>query len=314
MRAGFLAIVSSCILAAGFPAQGEDQPMSGAAKAQAIKELFRDRQPVDLVAFVTEDGTDLYRPPEWVAWCEQFLADFREQRGIDHIEPVARSLRYDDPVFRPWQDRCPVLAFNVRSSSLPIVSARGKRADWLGSLPPHMPDGSPFLDYEYGTRDFQLFEGDFDNDDDDNGDTEVIFFSDAFYSCWDLIAQGERFPLAPPPLDRSWNTILPPQDVPPSVPRLADAEYRILDLDRCQSKTLAYVESNYDRQGHAVQGYVNGLIKYRGLYQIFSLFTGENEKGGWIQLNAHVIRPQREPTRGHPVDNGGPPFCAFVPR
>lgn len=314
MRAGFLSILSLCVLAVCLPAKGEDQPMSGAAEAQFIRDLLRDRRPPHLLAFITEDGTDLYRPREWVAWCEQFRADFGEQRGIEHVEPVVQSQRYDDPVFRPWQDRCPILAFNARSVHRSGQYPPGARGDWLRGLPSHMPDGSWLLDYQYGTRDFKLFQGDYDNDAYDDGYEEVIFFSDAFYSYWALIARDERFPLALPPLDRNWNDVMPGDALPADMFIDLAAEYRLLDLDKCLSSHLADVSSPYYSRGGGGTPY-HGLIKYRDQYYMFEMGVGEGKAVGSYNLDLTAMKPHREATRGRPVDDiEGPPYCRFLPQ
>lgn len=306
-------LVCACVLAAGSSAEHEAQSAAVADKAGTLRGVLRDRRPPILLDFVTEDGTDLYRPREWVEWCEQFGADFREQRGIEHVEPVAQSQRYDDPVFRPWQDRCPLLAFNARGASWLLRQLPpGSRGDWLRNLPPHMPDGSEIVDYQYGTRDFKLFEGDFDNDRYDHGAKEVIFFSDAYYSYWDLIAGDERFALAPPPLDRNWNDVMPSGALPASQFIFISADYRFLDLDRCLSRKAAEVTSPYYTMLDKGARFYNGLIKYRGQYYFFELETGEKAIAGSYNLKLTVIKPQREAMRHEPVDVDGPPYCRFT--
>ena len=44
--------------------------------------------------------------------CRRLGEDLRTQTGITHVEPVARSKYYHDPVFQPFRDRCPGLELN----------------------------------------------------------------------------------------------------------------------------------------------------------------------------------------------------------
>lgn len=315
MRGCPLLSVVMCIgvLSADMPAAAQDRSRAATDKAELIRTVLRDLRSPGLMDFVTEDGTDLYRPREWVEWCEQFGADFHEQRGIEHVEPAAQSERYDDPVFRPWQERCPLLAFNARAVSWWLRELPpGPRGDWLRGLPPHMPDGSEIIDYQYATRDFQLFEGDFDNDDYDEGGKEVIFFADAYYSYWDLIARDERLLLAPPPFDRNWNDVVPTAAVPADLFVDISADYRFLDLDRCLSRRAAEVWSPYYTRLDRGTRFHSGLIKYRGQYYFFELETGEKAIAGSYNLELTVIKPQREAMRHEPVDVDGPPYCRFT--
>ena len=177
-----------------------------------------------------------------------------------------------------------------------------------------MPDGRWLDNYQYGTRDFQLFIGDFDNDPYDYGGEEVIFFSDAFYSYWELIARDERFPLALPPVDRNWNDVMPPDKVPAGLFIDISAEYRFLDLDKCLSSKLEEVSSPYYTWGRIrKRPEAQGLIKYRNQYYIYELGAGVTREAVSYDLDIEALKPQREPTRGRPVDVEGPPYCHFYP-
>lgn len=307
MRLSLVGLLAASLLDLGSRALGDDRPAFESDKVEFIKAMLRDLQPPELRDFLTEDGVYHHRPYKWVKWCEQFRADFSEQRGIEYVEPVARSDRYDDPVFKPWQDRCPALAFNARSLPLmPGAMPPGARGDWLRSLPRHMPDGNEMLDYQYGTRDFKLFQGDFDNDPDDDGAEEVIYFSDGFYSYWELIARDERFPLTVPPLNRNWNDVVSSDAVPADISIDISAEYRLLDLHHCRSSKLVAVWSPYYTHWPEAAESYNGLIKYRGQYFIF-----EFKPGNPYRLEIEALQPRRVPTHGHPVEDIEPPYCWF---
>src|SRR5262245_23755339 len=69
------------------------------------------------------------------AWCAALTVDFPAQRGIVHVEPVARAERYDDLAFTPWQDHCPTLSMNeIELGTQPLAALEG-----LDVTPP-LPD------------------------------------------------------------------------------------------------------------------------------------------------------------------------------
>lgn len=316
----FLAIGLATLGASALLAHNPDSapPGSEAEKAAVIRGLFRAAPPANLLSFFSEDGTQLERPPKWVAWCERFMTDFRAQNGIEYVEPVAKSQSYDDPAFRIYQNQCPQLAFNARSDAFFPEDVPGPRGEWLKSLPPHMPDGSPMRDLQFGTRDFKLFEGDYDNDAGDDDAWETIFFADGYYSYWNLVARDERFALEYPPLDRSWNESISPGLVPDAVSRDYYGEYRLVDLNRCQTKPLAQPASRYySSQGQSKVSsrfLINGLIRYRGQYYLFDLRMGdlakpEDDRSHSLSLIA--IQPTLPPERSLPRIVEGPPSCEF---
>jgi hypothetical protein len=292
-------------------------------KAPVIRALMSDAVPAQVSPFFDPSTDENAGRPDWVDWCEQFDADFRLQRGIEFVEPVAKAERYDDPALQPWQRRCPLLAMNARTEIGPFTTEiHDQRGLWISRLPQHMPDGSPMGDLQYGTRDFKVYEGDFDNDPGDYGSRETIFFADSYYSYWDLLERDDRFPLTYPPLDRSWNDLMPPHEVPEALERNAWAEYRYLSfrsydsqLLDCETRTLFTPASPYfwGRENHEMwpRHLINGLIRYRGQYYLFDLNWGiiaYPESGDYtLELQALLPRMPADPHTARPI--AGPQTC-----
>lgn len=153
----------------------------------------------------------LVAPPEHTEeqrnWCQQFLADLETGGAISMVEPAARSERYNDPVFQPWQRSCPMLAMNAKLGYSPHILH-----DEHPQLSFHMSGGRPLDGYEYGTRSFKLYVTDIDNNP-TNG-KEVVFYSERAYSYWEAILKAPGLKLALPPVDANWNDFLPPEKAP----------------------------------------------------------------------------------------------------
>lgn len=330
MRMSPLLLFASLIALYGSAVRADEvgpvAPAREADKAAMIRALLHDAPPVEVYDFFDEVTGQPVSRPEWVAWCERFDADFRLQRGIEYVEPVAKAKRYDDPVFRPWQDRCPLLALNARSIS--VVPNRGTwkpRDRWVDALPTHLPDGSELQDLQFGTRDFKMYEGDYDNDPLDYNTLDAIFFADSYYSYWELLAEDERFPLAYPPLDRNWNELMPPHEVPDTIRRYITGEYRYLGYDRyggiCLTATLFQPESPYywarkDLESDA-RHLINGLIRYRAQYYLFDLQSGslaQPETDHSFSLQLAAILPRSPPDRHSLREIEGPPTCWLTPQ
>ncbi len=176
--------------------------------------------------------------------------------------PVARSERYDDPAFRPWQDRCPTLAMNSQLGPAPLLLYND-----FPQMPFHMSDGRLLDGYEYGTRNFKLYVTDIDNDA-KNGD-EVVFYSERAYSYWEAILKAPGFELALPPVDANWNDILPPEKVP-AMSNYWGSNYKMVRGPACLAADILSPEDPYDYQANQPQSSLNGILTYRDKTYLFS--------------------------------------------
>lgn len=251
----------------------EDYPsaiVSEAAKGRLLATLLKDR---------TFMGTTLHPLPEDEVvlerlgireaggsdFCQDALYAMRTQEDITYIEPVARADRYDDPVFKPWQDRCPALALN-EVPDFPFGVGRQEKPAILDST----PGLSKLDDTHYGTRNFQLYVVDLDNDP-ANG-AETIFYGEREYSYWNAVVQM-GLPLVPPPGDRNWNTILPPQNAPETLD-FGPSTYSLLDLEQCRTSEVAAVMDAYlDKEGPPRQENFTGIVRYKGHNFIYQLWN-----------------------------------------
>jgi hypothetical protein len=253
------------------PLAAEDYPspiVPEAAKGRLLATLLKDR------AFM---GTTLRTLPETEAvlerlgigpvggsdFCQDVLYAMRGEEDITFVEPVARADRYDDPIFKPWQDHCPALALN-EVPDFPFGIGRQEKPAILDS----MPGLSKLDDTHYGTRNFQLYVVDLDNDP-ANG-AETIFHAEHGYSYWNAVMQM-GLPLVPPPTDRNWNTILPPQDAPETLD-FGPSTYSLLDLEQCRVSSVAAVMDPY-LAGPPRQENFSGIVRYKGRNFIYSLWN-----------------------------------------
>jgi hypothetical protein len=232
-----------------------------AAKAKLIANLLRGR------VFQAKDmGPGYYGSVERVTpgWCEAAFDAFRKQNGIVHVEPIARAERYDDPVFKTWQSRCPTLAMNASVAGYEITTA--PNSPTITVYKKVVPQGA---EIGYGTRNFMLYRVDLDNDP-HNGE-ELIFYSERVYSSLDAPRQDPNLPLDAPE-GRNWNDILPPQSVSDElILRLQSANldgpfYNLLDLDHCGSDAIVHVEPRFDYLQRLPLANFSGIVGYQGRY------------------------------------------------
>jgi hypothetical protein len=198
------------------------------------------------------------------AWCDALLEDFPGQRGVEHIAPIAHSDRYDDPVFAPWQAPCPALPLNA-------ILYPWNEEDYSE------PEGQD-LAIGFSTRDFRLYEVDFDG----RAATPptALFFGEAAYDYWRAVRRFD-LPLALPSPHLNWNAVLPPTSVPNQLAHgrgafvavdtaactveLAEiAGYRPLEDDVLQRLLYGGADMFYNRR-------LSGLFTYRGRTVFYAL-------------------------------------------
>jgi hypothetical protein len=272
--------ISLAFLAIDLPTRADDQLPSiapEAAKAAALTALMRGKRFEPMDHYVEERWRSAMGEP-LPQWCQRFFDDFRTQRNVSHIEPLARAQRYGDPVLRPWQDRCPTLALNEISVGKILKSDRFKwgikeadsnaEALWSGGMLPN---------YEFGVGAFKLFEVDIDNDPADG--VETLFSSERYYWYWPVMAQRESRP-GLPPVDRNWNDILAPETVPPDLIRSGQS-YTVLDFRGCRvSSQNDVVGGGSNGTGPAGERSLSGIIRYAGRNFLYNV---DVEQGAMAQ-------------------------------
>lgn len=203
--------------------------------------------------------------------CEDLLADLLAGRDVDVIAPLAQSSRYDDPVFAPWQGRCPALAMNGRVGRAPRTL--GWQLLKLDRITGHQPVAS----YEFGTADFRLYELELDGEP-ANG-PETLFFADRFYSYWHIKFPREKLASLTPASGRNWNAVEPPESVSPST-AVWPGSYQILDVRQCRADVLLQVSTDYGYLHGEPGAAMTGLFRHRGTPYIYDLWVIQRDSDG----------------------------------
>ena len=222
--------------------------LAGAASvAEAADESADEKQQlIDIMKTV-----DLVSLDKDVPFCQAFYEDFRQQRNIEHIQPIVKADRYDDPALRPYQERCPKLDFRLSREFL-------VRGIDVSSLPEDYFEGDVGIPI-YGVGNFQLYKVDIDNNPEDG--EELVFYY-----------EGERVE------DRrlKWDGTLTVDEI-----TLPEARaYHVLDLDACK---IIY-GAGFNRGGSA-KWTRNGIIRYKGKNAIYTLESW----GGTEQPSYHFL-------------------------
>ena len=144
--------------------------LAGAASvAEAADESADEKQQlIDIMKTV-----DLVSLDKDVPFCQAFYEDFRQQRNIEHIQPIVKADRYDDPALRPYQEECPELEMHKTIALEP-------RDIELGGEPKDEADAEArAVEINYGINNFQLYKVDIDNHP-VNGDEYLIYYEGEF--------------------------------------------------------------------------------------------------------------------------------------
>lgn len=218
------------------PIEGRTQGQREADKAERIKQIMAKRE--------FFESTRLGGTP---AFCRTFIRDFRQQTGIEFVEPDAKADRYDAPVWQPYKTRCASLAAGVFDSYL----CEPKIAETIERLPKDQRNAEYKRSCQHyrGTMNFKHFLVDI-NDNPKDG-KEHVFYHER--------EEG--------PLNRSGAEL-----------NFGNGGYWIVDLDRCELKGGSRTTDpySYDSYLRPLENY-NGIIRYKGKHYIFDLYQGEDD-------------------------------------
>lgn len=167
--------------------------------------------------------------------CKTFYEDFKQQKNIEHIQPIVKADSYDDPALAPYQAKCPKLDFRLSRWTSGKVDLSHLSREELEEL------GTP----SYGMGHFQLYRLDINNNANDG--EEIVFYY-----------EGERAE------DRRL-----PVDGPEIVKEIISPEaraYHVLDLSGCKLAGLVHFN-----QGGSPITTRNGIIRYKGKNVIYVL-------------------------------------------
>jgi hypothetical protein len=217
-------------LAAMSPIEGRTQGLQREAdKAESIKQIMAKRT-FEMSPVVRKNSK---------AFCEAFLLDFRLQKSIEFIEPVAKADSYDNPVWETYRRRCP---------DVPIFDSyecEPKIYDAIMAEPPaeRQRQWKTACRHYRGTANFKLFLVDINNNAQDG--KEHVFYYER--------AQG--------PLNR-----------PDAKLNYGNGGYSVVDLDRCELKGGAEAHDPYSYFYQRPLENYSGIIRYNDKHYVFDLY------------------------------------------
>jgi hypothetical protein len=101
--------------------------------------------------------------------CKTFYEDFKKQMNIEYIQPIVKADSYDDPVLKPYQEKCPTLKMHKTMTFEPRdIELAGEPADEKDAE-------SRALGIYYGMGNFQLYKVDINNHPED-GEEFMIYY------------------------------------------------------------------------------------------------------------------------------------------
>lgn len=240
------------MLGMGGAAQAQAPAKSDSENVERIRTIMANRN-FETRAYVKHPNKD---------FCEAFLQDFRQQKGIEHIEPVSKAESYDDPVWQPYKTRCPDLELFESYGCL------AEDAEYIATLP--KGEGVRYrrnvCEHFRGTANFKLYEVDINND--PAGGKEKVFHYER--------AQG--------PLNRPDRKVV-----------LGNGKYQIVDLGRCEVVGGSETHDPYSYFYQRPLKNYNGIIKYKGKHYIFDLYDldgsdrDENKHNYTLRLNGYAV-------------------------
>ena len=202
------------------------------------------------------------------ALCRRLGADLRTQTGITHVEPVARAKYYDDPVFKPFRDRCPGLELNGVLWGTDRPSAEATR--WWEKLTEAQRDRvarAGFIKL-FGTRNFKMYRLDLDGDP-ANGE-EHVFYSERHYRLADQVGRGFHYERIPKSID--WNDLLAPTDVN-NVERFSNGGFTVIDLGQCKRGAHRSANDPYNSNPVKTRDAFSGIFRYRGRFYFYNVYV-----------------------------------------
>lgn len=173
------------------------------------------------------------------SFCNTFLEDFRQMRGIQFEEAVAKSDRYDDPAWEPYKARCAEVGMFEDYYCEPRI------AEYLAELPEseqHQEMKVACSHYQC-TENFKHFRLSLKRD--EGNRSEDIFYCER--------SRG--------PLNRQGRD---PSDT--------HGGFRAIDLKQCRNRDGVHTNDSYSyTYRHPLENY-NGIVRYKERYYIFNLY------------------------------------------
>lgn len=173
-------------------------------------------------------------------FCGTFLEDFKEMRGMEFVEPIEKSVKYDDPVWNSYKARCPDLGL------FETYDCEPKIADYLDELPQDEQKQAMKASCRHFkcTENFKLFRVDAKSE---GGGVDDVFYCERMHG----------------PLNF--------QDFPDMERFDTHGGYQLVDLKHCKNKGGAPSHDPYSYSYHYPLENYNGVIVYKGKHYTFDL-------------------------------------------
>lgn len=163
--------------------------------------------------------------------CNAFLQDFKEQKGIEYIQPIIETGNYDDSRFEPYKKRCADPAFEWNRT----IAFQPRLFDYAKDLP--LERRMKIGDVSLLTENFKLYQVDITNTSSDG--EELVFY-------------GER------KINQKTRKYISSQD----------GMYRAYGSIGCDGKGIMAVGNLYDYVQNTPTDNFHAVIKYRSKYYI----------------------------------------------
>lgn len=170
-------------------------------------------------------------------FCGAFLEDFKEMRGMEFVEPIEKSEKYDDPVWKPYMARCPDLGL------FETYDCEPKIADYLEELP--LDERKQAMEASCShficAENFKHFRVDTKSE---GGGVDDIFYCERMHGPLNFQDMA-RFD--------------------------TNGRYQIVDLKHCESKGGEPSQDSYSYSYHYPLDNYNGVVAYKGKHYTFDL-------------------------------------------
>lgn len=222
---------------------------------QQSSTLSKEGQKEEIKKLLSVVKLEPYPESKKNAECVSFLEDFKNQKEIEYLQPSIRAATLDEPLFQNLTAKCPTLNFTAnvyfRSGSSHQIIPKQVSAEICRNF--------SCEEIVSGTKDFQIYEVDFDSNS-DNG-KETIYYESGL--------TGRK--------------------------KYVGGLYKLLDLNNC--KITAYKQVPGSRPLTMPMFSNHGFIRYKGKVYLFDLESQQfpNQKSPLANLRLHKFYSEKKP-------------------
>jgi|GEM_PF-5844113 len=253
------AIALLLFLGGGLAVAGEtqtSQPICEKGQSEKVNPASSENKSIEqkkaAIMKIMSQGTFKARIQDNKVFCSAFLEDFKQQKNIEYIQPIAEVDNYNDPKLQAYFKKCPNKAFDkttviYHARTLEEIAQEEQRLGRLLSEEELKEYGG----FEYrATKNFKLYKVNIDNNA-KNGD-EYVFYAERYSK------------------EESTD--------------YDDGGYIIVDLDKCKTDGAVNTKDPFDYTKNIPLENYNGIIRYKGKYYVFDLYE---DQVYWLSLNRY---------------------------